>query len=431
MRIKTTLFRSPAVLFALIILSLPPLPTQASEPENLLITYLERYHRLSEKDVEGRLSLAQWCGYNQLFQQQADLLREVLTLQPGHITAYRDLLTADAHRTLPVDKQWAAKLENLISPSFKLHHSPHFTLLSDADEQATTAQAEALEATYQTFYQESARIGLHPMPPAGRLVCVLFRTYDDFSDYLKRYEGEETGWAEGLYSWRTNRAAFYHDQDNPVFKDIREQIARIEQRLQDLRTEMDKTTSTAGRIKIQEQLKRLTAAHADMTTRLAFAARLSTNIKTRHEATHQLLYNSGIQRRGREYPFWLAEGLATVFELCDKEGHAGPKYVNVYRLKTFRDRQQAGDKPTLAQLLTERPRTNEDTSWVAGRYAQVWALMHFFWNKRPTELQSFLQALDTEGTPREWVSFFKSHFGEDLDGLDREFRRYVDSLNPQ
>ncbi|HEX2971989.1 MAG TPA: DUF1570 domain-containing protein [Tepidisphaeraceae bacterium] len=423
-------YRWAVGLWILMALGLGSTRAWGGESEGLLISYLERYHQLAEKDVEGRLALAQWCGYNQLFQQQADVLREVLTLQPGHITAYRDLLSADAKRVLPVDAQWAEKLEGLFGTGFKLHHSAHFTVASNADAEAVVAQAEAMEETYRVFYREAATVGLRPMPPAGRLVCVLFRTYEGYVDYLKRYEGEETGWSAGYYSWQTNRAAFFHDQDNPVFKEIRDKIAEVDGQIGDLRAEMDRTSGTAGRVQIQERLRVLTAIHADMTKRLGIAARLATNAKTRHEATHQLLFNSGIQRRGREYPFWLSEGLATLFELCDKEGHAGPKYVNAYRLKTWRDREQKGDRPSLGQLLSERPRANEEVEWVAGRYAQVWALVHFIWNKRPNELQSFLSELDAEGTPRDWVGFFKAHFGEDLDGLDREFRRYVESMHP-
>ncbi len=33
-----------------------------------------------------------------------------------------------------------------------------------------------------------------------------------------------------------------------------------------------------------------------------------------HEMTHQLAYNSGLQKRGVMYPLWVSEGLATFFE---------------------------------------------------------------------------------------------------------------------
>jgi hypothetical protein len=90
--------------------------------------------------------------------------------------------------------------------------------------------------------------------------------------------------------------------------------------------------------------------------------------------------------------------------------------------------EKEGKLPGLLDLISERPRETEDVQWVAGRYAQVWALMHFLWNKRPNELVKYLEDLQAEGTPRGWIGFFKSHFGEDLEGLDGELRRYVAGL---
>src|SRR5437016_10840737 len=120
------------------------------------VDYLERYHKLSEKDEDGRMRLADWCRLNDLHQQRADLLTEVLKLRPGHDVAYRELMDADQKRIRPVDKQWAAKLEGLLGGRFKLTHSAHFTVLSDCDEQAAQMQAEAMEDTYLLYYRNAA-----------------------------------------------------------------------------------------------------------------------------------------------------------------------------------------------------------------------------------------------------------------------------------
>src|SRR5438067_2323833 len=93
-------------------------PLWARCDSDLVLTYLERYHRIAEKDVASRLELADWCAANRLHDQRASLLTEVLKLQPGHPTAYRDLLDADAHRIRAIDKDWARKLESLLGQGF-------------------------------------------------------------------------------------------------------------------------------------------------------------------------------------------------------------------------------------------------------------------------------------------------------------------------
>src|SRR2546426_11899969 len=95
--------------------SLLTVPNRSSgDASDRIVDYLERYHKLSEKDEDGRMRLADWCKLNDLHQQRADLLTEVLKLHPGHPVAYRELMEADQKRTRPVDKQWAEKLESLL-----------------------------------------------------------------------------------------------------------------------------------------------------------------------------------------------------------------------------------------------------------------------------------------------------------------------------
>ena len=169
------------------------------DASELMVDYLERYHKLSEKDVNGRLELADWCKRNDLHQQRADLLVEVLKLRPGYDSAYIDLMDADQKRIRPVDKQWAEKLVGLVGGRFHLTHSAHFTVLSDCDEQSAQMQAEAMEDTYLLYYRNVAAIGLRPMPPDRRLVCVLFEKFDDYTDFLRQFEGLQNSWAGGYY----------------------------------------------------------------------------------------------------------------------------------------------------------------------------------------------------------------------------------------
>ncbi|HEX2971988.1 MAG TPA: DUF1570 domain-containing protein [Tepidisphaeraceae bacterium] len=413
----------------MVLLSLAPAPARPVESGDPLATYGERYQHLIAKDVPARLALAQWCKANKLFHQEAELLREVLAIQPGHTGAYRGLLAADARRTMPVDKAWAAKLETLLGANFKLYHSPHFTILSDFEDDTAGALGEVMEDAYRSLYDETMSLGLRPMPPDARLVCILFRRYDDYADYAKRDRGKENTWAAGYYSLGTNRTAFYHSMDNPAFEEQRQQLAEIEQRTDELLDELDRTTRKANRSRILVELRRLDASQVKLADQLGATADFATDATTRHETTHQLFYNSGLLRRDRAYPFWLNEGLATNFELCDKEGRAGPGFISIRHLNAYRRCKKAGELMNLVDLLTDHPADDADREWVRGRYVEAWALVHFLWNRRPNEFRDYLINLDQEGTPRDGVAFFRAHFGDDLQGVEREFRRYVDSLH--
>jgi len=267
------------------------------------------------------------------------------------------------------------------------------------------------------------------MPPANRLVCVLFEKFDDYTDFLKQFEGLQNSWAGGHYSWRTNRSSFFQDRDNPAFKDVRERITQLESSNKELHEQMEQLSAgqTAKRLKIQDQLKRNSAALADINRRLNYAGRLSTLSKTRHEAAHQLLFNSGIQKRGKGYPFWLAEGLAMLFESVDKEGRAGPSLVNTFRLSTYRRLQRGRELISLADLLKEAPKDNDSAELVSGRYAQAWALTHYLWNKHPARLAAYLKAMEEKESP-EWSKLFVLYFGEDMSALETAVKAHVDAM---
>jgi len=399
------------------------------DASELMVDYLERYHRLSENDVDGRMNLADWCRRNELHQQRADLLSEVLKLRPGHDVAYRELMDADQKRFRPVDKQWAGKLENLMGGRLKLTHSAHFTVLSDCDEQAAQMQAEAMEDTYLLFYRNAAAIGLRPMPPPNRLVCVLFEKFDDYTDFLRQFEGMQNSWAGGYYSWRTNRASFFQDRDNPAFKEVHEKLASIEMTIKELHEQMDSLGDgeTAKRLKIQEQLKHNNSLLASINARLNYVGRISTLSKTRHEAAHQLLFNSGIQKRGNGYPFWLTEGLAMLFESVDAQGAAGPSLVNTYRLRTYRRLQENHQLIPLVDLLHHVPKDNDSAEEVAGRYAQAWAVMHYLWNKQPQRVASYLLTME-KNEKADWDKLFAACFGDDLNALEAAVKAHVDAM---
>ena len=392
---------------------------RSEQPAELMVTYLERYHRLAERDVESRMELAEWCADRGLVNQQADVLLEVLSLQPGHPVAYERLIAADARRTRTVDPQWAEKLARLPGEGFHLHHSAHFTLICETGVRDPATTAQAMEDVYRQFYRRMRSLGLKPMPPAGRLVGVLFASHQRYRDYLDRYEAAGDLPVSGYYSWRTNRAAFFDDRDNPAFASVRQEIAAVDDRIAALRAELNAGSHalSPSLMQAREQLKRLQQTRRDMAARLEHVAAVATLAKVRHEVAHQLCYNSGLLQRGRQYPFWIVEGLAMLFEQPGPDDADDSQWppVNRHRLASYAKAQQAGRLITVPELLAVRPGAEQNADSLSDLYAQAWALACYLARDHPAILAGYIESLSASETSRDGGA----HALRRLEGVER------------
>jgi hypothetical protein len=97
-------------------------------------------------------------------------------------------------------------------------------------------------------------------------------------------------------------------------------------------------------------------------------------------------------------------------------------------MKTWRDLENDSKLMPLAEILSHGPAEADETASVAGRYAQVWALVHFLWNKYPDKLQAFMNAMEREPGAVDFANLWAKEFGEDTDRLDGEMRRYIAGL---
>src|SRR4029078_11637531 len=81
-----------------------------------------------------------------------------------------------------------------------------------------------------------------------------------------------------------------------------------------------------------------------------------------HEATHQLAYNSGLEARFADNPFWVSEGIALYFETPDLQSSKGWKKIGgVNRVNLFNFRKLLRDRPetSLTTLLSDEKRYSE------------------------------------------------------------------------
>ena len=158
-----------------------------------------------------------------------------------------------------------------------------------------------------------------------------------------------------------------------------------------------------------------------------------------HEATHQLIFNRGLQTRFAESPLWLNEGLAMYFEapnLNARRGWTGPGQIFDERLIQFRNDLPHRDGAKSIRSLVSSDQRLRDQETVASAYAEAWALTHFLLNRKSDKFVEYLKVMATkkalvEDTPEKRLEDFCQFFGEDLEQIDDEFIRYIGKLKYQ
>ncbi|MGA2501332.1 MAG: DUF1570 domain-containing protein [Tepidisphaeraceae bacterium] len=321
-------------------------------------------------------------------------------------------------------------LAKSLGEGFAVYRSEHFSLVSNALPTAGRAQLAVLEDTWETFFRETARIGLEPKKPEQRLACVLFEKRSQFLDYLKSIGETEADWTAGTFLAQRGQTVFFNDSDNPAFAETLQELARLDAELAEARAQFEKTprTEVARLIPLQEKIKRLANQRAELHRRFVAVASASTLGKSRHETAHQLFFTSGLQTPSRQYPWFLTEGLACLFETADKTGQSGPGLPNEWRLMSYRRAEQANGLMAVKDLLSYTPGDQEDERTVAWRYAQAWVLMHYLWNGRATDLRLLLADVNGDADPKAWPAIFEKRLGSDLAELDRRVREHVEGM---
>lgn len=154
-----------------------------------------------------------------------------------------------------------------------------------------------------------------------------------------------------------------------------------------------------------------------------------------HEATHQLIFNRGIQTRFAETPLWLNEGLAMFFEAPDlrsKTGWQTPGKIFERRLIRFRQYLSTRPADSLKSLIMSDARLR-DAETSVDAYAEAWAFNHFLLNRRSKEYVQYINHMSGkrvlhEDSPETRLADFQQFLGEDLAKLDKEFIEYVRRL---
>lgn len=151
-----------------------------------------------------------------------------------------------------------------------------------------------------------------------------------------------------------------------------------------------------------------------------------------HEATHQLAYNCGVQKRFADNPMWVSEGMATFFEAPDFNNPSGWRTIgrtNPVNLARWRKYLPNRPGESLVTLLSDDQRFRNSSS-TESAYAESWALTYFLMKTRRDEYVDFLKQL-SEGaplvrlSPQERLDLVEKSFGMTIAELDQKLVDYM------
>lgn len=295
-------------------------------------------------------------------------------------------------------EQLAAGLLNELPPDFRIHHSKNYVVAYNTTRTYAEWTSSLLERLQRAFIAYWKKQGCAVKPPEQPLMVLVFSDQSAYAAYSKKDLGAAVGNVIGYYNLETNRIMMYDLTGMQAFGDSRGSLHDITHLLS------------------QPEAEPLVATIV-------------------HEATHQISFNCGLQKRLVANPYWMSEGLATYFETPDlgsSRSWSGIGKLNYSRWDLFRQNYDAGKNVPLKRMvvddkLFQTPETAVDS------YAQAWAWNYFLIRWRPKQYAAYLKTIAAkplliEDSPEKRVQEFQQHFG-DLDQLEAEFYRRMSRVD--
>ncbi len=283
---------------------------------------------------------------------------------------------------------------------FEVHATAHYVIChqtSAAYVRWCGGLFERLAKAFDNYWSRPPR-SLETQEPQFPLVAIVFPDKQSYVQFAQAEVGAAAESMIGYYSQRTNRMVLY---------------------------DLTGTAAGAARDRLtQRQIVQILLGDRGGLT-------VSTVI---HEATHQIAFNSGVQRRFADNPVWLTEGMAMYFETPDLNSRSGWRTigaVNQARLQGFRGQLKNWTAADLKSMVSSDEIFRQtDTARVA--YDAAWALNYFLAKRKNEAYCGYLKLHAAKDllkwdTPEERLQAFAEAFG-DPDALNAEFVRTMQRL---
>ncbi len=294
-------------------------------------------------------------------------------------------------------EELAKKITANLPAGFRIHSTKHYLICYNTSPAYAEWVGGLYERLFAAFYNYWQRRKIELREPEFPLVALVFDNQSSYAQYVRHELGSATGSIIGYYSLKSNQVNMYD-------------LTGIEE----LKFSGDR--SAPGRINAV-----LSQPGAERT--------VATIV---HEATHQIAFNSGLQTRFADIPFWVSEGIAIYFETPDLASSKGWRNIGgINRVNLFNFRKSLKSRPAdaLARLISDDKRFR-DRATAADAYAEAWALNYFLLRKHEPEYVQYVKELSqfsplVEEGAEFRLTLFKKHFGEDLAKVEADFLRYM------
>jgi uncharacterized protein DUF1570 len=294
-------------------------------------------------------------------------------------------------------EELAKKVTASLPAGFRVHSTKHYLICYNTSPAYAEWVGGLYERLFSAFYNYWQRRKVELREPEFPLVALVFESRSSYAEYARHELGEATGSIIGYYSLKSNQVNMYDltGIEELKFSGDRNSAARI------------------NAILSQPGAERTVATIV-------------------HEATHQIAFNSGLQTRYADIPFWVSEGIAIYFETPDLASSRGWRNIGgINRVNLLNFRKSLRDRPedALLRLLSD-DKPFRDPKTAADAYAEAWALSYFLLRKHEQDYVEYakelaqLSPLVEEGTEFR-LKMFRKHFGEDLAKVNAEFLRYM------
>ena len=263
---------------------------------------------------------------------------------------------------------------------------------------------QTLEQTHAVFYATMGKAGFELEPLSEPLVWLVFTNRQEYDRYTWQAEGMELPDLDSYYSPRTNRVAmlFWKPSGGGPADQARGERPR---RRRSRRCSFRPPNGYMGEPP---------AASPE---------------REAHEAAHQLAFNSGLQKRGVMYPFWVAEGLATGFET---RSPLGPGAINLMRCRHLLSARRRGSLEPLPEFLVRVQVGLENTPRVQETYGQAWGVFHYLFTRHPAGLRRYLRQLAGSSPGRQPLHVRQQHVVSamgPLDELEAGWQAFLNTLD--
>jgi len=283
-------------------------------------------------------------------------------------------------------------IKSLLGEPPQVSTTDHFAIVHEAGANYLPGTSRTLELAYKRFYEAFSLAGFDLTRSADRLAWICFPQQSKFDEYALRVEGTDLSWLDGYYSTLTNRVA------------VVEPSPRLPQR--------DRTDASLKPDNNQVNLVANAEHHEEVLAMSAVDSQMDIARLT-HELAHQLAFNSGLQKRGVMYPFWVSEGLATNFEFDWLVG-TGFADCSTARRECLIKAYAAGELIPLRQFVVQL-KSPASASRSRRYYAQAWAFFQYLLIERSENLRSYLLRLSNlapgQRTPKTLLREFTDSFG--------------------